>query len=361
MYYRMHTDGTRSAAGLESFFGGPARTACWIIGGGPSLAKLPCDLIGATPAVKFAVNLGGSSLIRPDLWTSYDPSARFHRSVYLDASIIKFVHERRAMDLVPETTFKVCECPGTVFFDRDTERGFADLLSPSQRKVIDWNDSLLQAIDIAYRLGFRRLYLAGCDMHVRPSPEQMAHAMQAGVEYARLETLEAFFRRCDEAGCSRERLAEMQSPLQYHFDEQKKLASAVQTDLHYFRVVQYLRLARRSLALAGMDLVSVTPESRLNDHFEHRSAEQAAAEICAAVGDPAAESTRGRYSLTAARTPAGIGPMRDLKPHHWKKSGERPASNRPPGGEAEEAPTLRRAPRGWDELPAVCVDVREEG
>ena len=367
MFYRVHTDGTRSEVGLESVFGGPIGTTCWIIGGGPSLAGVPCDAISASPSVKFAVNLAGTSLLRPNFWTSYDPSARFHRSVYLDGSIMKFLHERRAMDLVPETTFKVCECPGTVFFERDADRGFADFLVGSQRGVIDWNDSLLQAIDIAYRLGFRTLYLAGCDLHVKPSPDQIAHASQVGVEYERLETLDSFFRRCEEAGCPREEFSRMNAPLQYHFDERKALAAAVQTDLHYFRVVQYLRLARRSLSLTGLEIVSVTPGSRLNDHFPFRGVETAAAEILEAVGDPDSETTRGRYSLTKARAPSGIGPMRDVPPHHWKRRGERrvrksvPIENRDAPEVTKDEAKRAGDGKGWDDVPEVCVDLDEDG
>jgi hypothetical protein len=206
VFYRLNTDGTRSGIELQDAFAGPTRTACWIVGGGPSLAQLPCAAIARSPAPKLAINLGGARLIRPTLWTSYDPSARFHRSVYLDASIWKFVHARRAMDLVPETTFKVCECPGVVFFDRDPQRGFADFLPSHAAGIVDWNDSFVQAIEIAYRLGFRVLYLAGCDFHVRPSDAQLERARAAGIEYASRELLGEFFHRCAAKGIPRDEL-----------------------------------------------------------------------------------------------------------------------------------------------------------
>ena len=104
-FFRLETDGTKAAGIPQDAFAGPGRTACWIIGGGPSLTEMPCAEIAASPAPNFGVNLAGTGTLRTNLWTSYDPSARFHRSVYLDASIVKFVHRRRAMDLVPETTF----------------------------------------------------------------------------------------------------------------------------------------------------------------------------------------------------------------------------------------------------------------
>jgi len=330
MFYRLNTDGTRRQVELGELFAGPIRTACWIVGGGPSLCDLPCEAIARSPVAKLGINLGGTRLIRPNFWTSYDPSARFHRSVYLDGSILKFVHARRAMDLVPETTFKVCDCPGVLCFDRDAQRGFADFLAPCPAGIVDWNDTFVQAIELAYRLGFRVLYLAGCDFQVRPSPAQLERARAGGVERARGELLEAFFERCSAAGIRRAELERLDAPTQYHFDECKPLAAAIQTDLHYFRTAQYLRLSRRALSLAGVELVSVTPDSRLNDYFPYRPVTDVLAEIGAAVGRPDEEPTRGLYTQVGTRALEGLGPMRDLKPHHWKRKGEAP-----PGGGPE--------------------------
>jgi hypothetical protein len=371
MFYRLNTDGTRRDIELGDLFAGPVRTACWIVGGGPSLSELPCAEIARSPAAKLGINLGGARLIRPNLWTSYDPSARFHRSVYLDASIWKFVHARRAMDLVPETTFKVCECPGTLFFDRDPQRGFADFLPAVAKGVVDWNDTFVQAIEIAYRLGFRVLYLAGCDFHVRPSMAQIERAQGAGVGYAPRELLGDFCERCSAAGISRAELESLEPPAQYHFDERKPLGAAIQTDQHYFRTAQYLRLCRRALSLVGVELVSVTPESRLNDHFPYRAADEVLADLGATVGRPDEEPTRGLYTRVGMRTPAGVGPMRDLKPHHWKKKGEPPAegaaertpeANRRGDSDAQlRASVARRVTAALAAVPETPVCIKEEG
>jgi hypothetical protein len=386
VFFRLHTDGTRTPAALEHAFAGPTRTPCWIIGGGPSLANLPCAGIARTPVPKFCVNLAGHGLFRPNLWTSYDPSARFQRSIYLDASILKFVHERRAMDLVPETTFKVCECPATFFFERDPQRGFADFLGSrvesqgsrehsrlstvdSRPSIVDWNDSLVQAIDIAYRLGFRVLYLAGCEMFVQPPAEHLELAATNGVTYAPRETLAAFYERCEKAGLARGELERCGLPVQYHFDERKPLAATINTDMHYFRVSQYLRLVRRSLALAGMDLVSVTPQSRLNDYFPYRRAEDVLREIVEAVGNPALESTRGRYTLTGMRSPEGLGPMRDFRPHHSPKfAPAAPVRQGAPVGipgrtasDVNRSAARSRLRQALDELPEIEVGLNELG
>ena len=335
MFYRLFPDGSRQSVPLHNQFAGPQTTSCWIIGGGPSLNALPWSQIERSPAPRFSINLSGASLLRPTFWTSYDPTHRFHRSIYLDPGILKFVHSCRAMDLIPQTTFKVCEAPNLLCFDRTRGRGFHDFPSPGgqdiQRPVqirerdclpgiTDWQDSFVQAIDIAYRLGFRRLYLAGCDMFIAPSAELVTFASTFGVSYQPHEPLGAFLRRCIQAGAARAELERHALGDQYHFNEEKPFAAAVQTDEHYFRVVQYLRLSRRALSLSGLELISVTPDSRLNDHFPIRSVEDAVQDILYDVGDPAAESTRGMYTCPSRPRERPLAPMRDVPPHHWNSA-----------------------------------------
>jgi len=311
IFYRLNTDHTRVPVQLENVFAGPTPSACWLVGGGPSLSRLPCESIAASPIPRMCLNLAGTHLLRPAFWTSYDPSARFHRSVYLDPGVMKFVHRRRAMDLVPETTFKVCDCPNTFFFDRDAQRGFADFLAPEGRGIIDWADTMVQAIDVLYRLGFRIIYLAGCEMRVRPSEQQLERAKAAGVNYSPSQLLNDFLSQCENSGLSAEALDSLPPGSHYHFGEHKSIRAAANTDWHYFRVAQYLRLSRRSLSLAGVQLVSVTPHSRLNDYFPYVPVRRVLRRIARDVGDPKAEPVRGLYRQAEPRQSRPYGPMRD--------------------------------------------------
>lgn len=317
MFYRIGTDGVRTEVGLQGTFGGPQRTSVWLIGGGRTLTASVAEQILRTPVPRMCINLAGTGLLRPTLWTSYDPSARFHRSVYLDAGVMKFVHRRRAMDLVPETTFKVCECPQTYFFERDVERGFGNFLSQGHRGIVDWADSMVQGIDLLYQLGFRRIYLAGSEMRVRPTEEQIRMGRAKGVEFTEKSLLSEFVNRCRKGGLSEEILDESGPADVYHFAERKPIRAAANTDFHYFRVAQYLRLSRRAMATAGLELISVTPGSRLNDYFPFIPIEEACAKLMGEVGDPDAEEVTGRYRLTGPRIEAGLGPMKDFKPHRW--------------------------------------------
>ena len=367
MFYRIATDGTQTRIPLEGTYSGPSRTGCWIIGGGPSLAGLPTDRIAATPIPRFSINLAGHRLLRPTFWTAYDPTGRFLRSTYLDPSIMKFIPRGRAMDVVPGTTSKVCDSPNTVFFERDHSVGFHDFLSPfassntqepprRAEAVTDWQDSLVQAIHLAWLIGFRKLYLAGCDMHVAPGADWIHEANAVGATYTPRELLRDFHQRCVDGGMKFSEGPETASTRQYHFDESKPLAAAIQTDLHYFRVAQYLRLSRRAMALAGLELISVTPGSRLNDYFPYQSVDTVAKHVATEVGDPEQETTRGLYTEQVQRMPPGLGPMRDYKPHHWPKT---PANSR--GASPSQNARKQRLAQLAAQVKEIPVSIREEG
>lgn len=352
-FFRLHADRTRTDAALDDQFAGPAASTCWLIGGGPSLAQLPIAALDRSPAPKMCINLAGTGLLRPTFWTAYDPSARFLRSVYLDPGIMKFVPPRRAMDLVPETTFKVCECPHLYFFETDPQRGFADFLSPQRHGIVDWNDTFVQALDILHRLGFRRILLAGCELQVAPGPEWQQKATERNVAYRSGMLLGDFVKECERAGLTRGEMERWGTGPQYHFDESKSLQAAVNTDAHYFRIAQSLRLCRRSLTSAGLQLISVTPGSRLNDYISYQPCDTALRDLLQQTGDPAGEQITGLYTRPQNRAPRGLGPMRDYRPRHWPTP---PAAAPPP---SPSPPPPAPLPEYLAEIPDVVI--HEEG
>lgn len=364
MFYRMTTDGLQQPIAMEGLYSGPTRSTCWIVGGGPSLNRLQLDPIHHSPAPIFSVNLAGTGLLRPTFWTSYDATTRFHKSIFLDPSVIKFQHRSRAMDLIPETTYKVCDAPATLFFERSRDPGFHSFPSvrdPAMSGMItDWQDSLIQAIDIAWHLGFRRLILVGCEMCLAPDARLQSLAESHGVEYQPRELLSDFIKRCQNSGISQSTLDQTGLDEQYHFAETKPLAAAIQTDFHYFRICQYLRLSRRAMISAGLELISATPHSRLNDDFEFQTIDVAAQTILDATGNPSLEQTQGRYTSSASRQPATLGPMRDFKPHFWNALGQPPR----PETQVEAVPDpvngRQRLRHALNELPEIAIDLKED-
>lgn len=345
-FYRQSTDRRRHEhPELENSFAGTEPTACWIIGGGPSLLSLHCETIAAinnSPAPKMAVNFAGRGpdyadwLIRPDFFTTFDPTPRFLKSAFLDPRITKFLLGGRVLDLVPGTSFKVCDCPRTFFIDHE-KRGFADFLSPASPKIIHCLDSFCQALDICFRLGFRIFYCLGTELIVRPSPAQIEVARAAGVRYEDgwtlvptdkrpdgincSDRLSDFLGECVRAGLGVDRtsaaksLEEWEREAQYAFPETKRLLAAAATDDHYWRTAQYLRLSRRNFALNGVRLVSCTQGSRLNAFFPTLEPEAACEALRASVGDPAEEATAGRYSGQHDPPGHGFPAMQDILPY----------------------------------------------
>lgn len=215
LFFRLHSDRTQTAAALEDTFAGTTKSACWLIGGGPSLSRLPYAAIRNSPLPKMCINL------------------------------------------------------------------------------------------------------AGCEMRVRPSREQLAHAAAKGVLYRPHELLKDFVERCGAAGISAEALDTLAPCPIYHFAETKPLKSAANTDHHYFRVAQYLRLSRRAMGMGGLQLISVTPHSRLNDYFQYVPVRKVLQRIAREVGDPSNEPVQGQYQQTGPQAETRQGPMRDYRPHHW--------------------------------------------
>jgi len=359
MFYRRSTDGMETPVGLENQYAGPVATACWIVGGGPSLTAAVADQIQQSPAPKFAMNLAGSGLLRPQFWTSYDPTCRFHRSIYLDPSITKFVHQGRGMDLVPGTGFKVCDCPSLFLIDRDKTRGFHNFPGQGTSPITDWQDSLIQTIEIAYRLGFRRLYLVGTDCCVTPSSDWKRQARAQGVTYQYGEPLTEFARRCERNGMTRTALETFSTGPQYHFDESKSLTAAIQTDFHYFRVCQYLRLARRSMALAGLQLISATPHSRLNTILPRLPVLAACRQILKTTGHPSEETTRGNYALPRKESSSRAG-MRDFRPHFWPTP-EGPVRIPPAPGDRTKSKAKSSLRAALAQIPDIPIPLNEEG
>ena len=340
-FVRITTDRREIPVELTGAFGSPVGASCWLLGSGPSLLGVDLGALQRLPVPRMCVNLAGTGLIRPHFWTAYDPSQRFSRSTYLDPGVMKFVQRRRAFDLVPETTCKVCECPNLYFFTGDRHRGFADFVDPAHRTIVDWNDTFVQAIDVLYQLGFRTIYLLGCELQIPPSEGMRDRARARELTCAERPDvgLAELVREWERAGWPLAELETLGSPAQYHFPEYKALKAAAATDFHYFRVCQYLRLSRLAMRQAGLRLVSVMEQSRLNDCCERRTFAEAVAEIEQQVGSPAEEQTTGRYTRRdLGRIPDAAARMKDFQPLHWDQRGQL----RGPGGRERSRKSVAR-------------------
>lgn len=344
LFFRSSTDGATqdATAALENLYAGTEPTACWLVGSGPSLLDADIDAIAGSPAPKIGVNFSGRGpdgtppLLTPDIWTSYDPTARFHRSIFLNPRIMKFLKSDKDKNLVPGTNFKACDCPATYFFHNEC-RGYSDFLRPGSNAILNAKDSFVQALDIGFRLGFRIFYCVGTDMVIRPSAGQVRLAESVGMTYdpnkgtlikrdnvrdVWSDRLPDFVDEYVRARNGLERakaIEELETPAresQYSFTERKPLAAALHSDSHYWERVQYLRLSRRCLSINGVSLVSCTPGSRLNAWFRTSTVAEACEAIRKSVGCPASEKTKGKYSGDVDLS-LGLPVHKDVMPYSW--------------------------------------------
>lgn len=337
-----HTDATATLRGLYS---SPKGVGCWIIGGGPSILTLPPETlaaINASPAPKFAINLAGRGpdssgwLIKPTLWTSFDPTTSFTPSIFNDPTITKFVRKGREMDLVPGSPTKLCSCPSTFFIGRQGTVDFEDFL-PTDR-VNDSRDSFIQALSIGYLLGFREFYLVGVDMKIVPSDAQLEawgvgrtvmwkegakEPVQSDLLKHIVETAAKAQKKTKEAIIKEGEAVEREG--QYAFCERKDLGAALHADMHYWERVQELRLAAPFLVDAGVSLLQTNFDSRLNEAVCDAVYEAEISSILdtlsESVGCPKNETTVGKYT----GKPKDYIPVyqRDVKPYRWPEQAKK--------------------------------------
>ena len=193
---------------------------------GPSLQTLDLHLLNQRGVVVMAVN-NAATVVRPHLWTAVDPCGKFHHVIWHDPAILKLVAWGRRKDRLRVKTpagfvddgRKAMDCPGVVCYRRSASFEPATYLASPD---VNWgNDQkaaarngwphvlnvMFAALKQAYLLGFRRVYLLGCDFH-----------MEAGqVNYAFAQARSAGAVRCNNAAYAK--LNQMLAQLVPGFDK----------------------------------------------------------------------------------------------------------------------------------------------
>ncbi len=167
-------------AGVENLYMGGQ---VFLLLGGPSLNGLDLGLLSRRGMVTMAVN-NVAAWVRPDLWTCGDPVGKFHDAIWRDGGIVKFAPQPRLgnplrargpdgklapLELTPQ------ECPGVYALRRNCDfdpgawlweptvnwgNGKKEAAENGRPRVLS---TMLQALRLCYYLGFRTVYLLGCD------------------------------------------------------------------------------------------------------------------------------------------------------------------------------------------------------
>jgi hypothetical protein len=148
---------------------------CFLIGGGPSFAKVDKEKLNQAGFLTMGVN-NSVKTFRPHLWCCVDDPTHFIKSIWLDPKIMKFVpfslKERCIFDNEEwkDTTIKVGDCPNMFFYARN------ELFQEEQflfEDSINWGNHskwgggrsvLFAATRLLFYLGIRNVFLLGVDL-----------------------------------------------------------------------------------------------------------------------------------------------------------------------------------------------------
>jgi len=158
MFYRFVKSGVRLPVDLDDLY---QDEACFIAGGAPILAEF-AELLGDLRPHILAIN-NAATKVPATMWIGGDKPDCIDRSILLDPTIMKFaVISRRDYD-VEGVPWKFR--PGTFFFG--TKEGFNQRnFLERHRDLCWWKNTFFLALQLAYRLGFRTVYLVGCGFQI---------------------------------------------------------------------------------------------------------------------------------------------------------------------------------------------------
>lgn len=267
------------------------KCSAFLICGGPSL-KLANLAALASPGVFLAAVNNAATVIRPQIWISVDHPGRFHSSIWRDPGIAKFLpvcHFRSSL-----RSRNTC---GELVVSDDTPADMPNVIGYRRNEVFvperwlteetfNWgsdtgvHDSLgqkgyrsvfLVAIRILYALGFRRIFLVGCDFHMTAD----------GANYA--------------------------------FDEPTNLQTIEHNNALFDVIGRRLELLVPYFDAAGLVIQNCTAGSALKC-FESRDLEAALADVLRDSGDP--RLTTDMYSTDPYRDHFESDPTAHAAPKH---------------------------------------------
>lgn len=173
-----------------------AGASLFVILSGPSLKKTDLSLLRKRGIVTMGVN-NSPAVFRPNLWIHGDPCYKFHYSIWRDPHVAKFMPARffgqrlriKNDDGKFELTDTLCKSmPNTFGYQRNAFFNPATFL---QEDTVNWGNSkrsigvngnnhphvlniMPATLKVAYILGFRKVYLVGCDFKMTHDAEPYA-------------------------------------------------------------------------------------------------------------------------------------------------------------------------------------------
>lgn len=254
MFYRFTKNNLRLPLDLDDMF---QDEACFIAGGAPSLSGFAELLERPYPHI-VAIN-NAATVVPASLWVGGDKPDCYSRSILCDPTIPKFTMISRREYGVEGRPWR--EWPNTFFFGTKDGFNVRNFLE-RHRDLCWWKNTFFIALQLAYRLGFRKAYLVGCEFDI-----------DEGHQYA----------------------------WQTKLDEDEVKWNQRLYDNSVRRIGELMPLFKKK----GFEVVSCTPDSQANGVLPYREAEEVLAEFRARI--PAKETLSLPHSSKVTAAQASVG------------------------------------------------------
>jgi len=256
-------DGNPDYAAVGNYRGATA----FLIGGGPSFAEIDTSKLSRC----YTMTMNNSvKNFRSDSWISVDDPSRFIASCWLDPKITKYVPfgcsdkplwDSRVINgkqVWGPLNKKVGDCPNVYYYRRNGKFHANRFLWES---TINWGNTkkfggnrsvMLPALRILWILGFRKIYLLGVDLDMKPEAR-------------------------------------------YHFDDGRTKEGVGGNRSTYKKMQdEYFPKLQTEFKKFGLEVYQCNPNSNLKV-FDHVSFDDAVADATFDLGDPSLERTQGMY------------------------------------------------------------------
>lgn len=168
---------------------------CFFIGGGPSLLQQDLSFLSSRGIISMAVNNIAAKNVKPNLWCCGDIPKSFHRNIWRDGTITKFIPSNHANlcffndDKGTPAKPLAGKTPSTFQYTRSSIFNHKTFLDED---VISWGSeadikcslgvsgcrsAMMSAMKILYYLGFKTIYLLGCEFNMKHDPKKIGQGL----------------------------------------------------------------------------------------------------------------------------------------------------------------------------------------
>lgn len=166
-------EGLKRTVDMQDIF---HNSTAMLVGSSPSLLEQPVELLNERGVLSMAMN-NAALHFQPTLWVSGDRPECYEPRILLDPRIMKFGIVSHAESQLDEKYKgrKYYQMPNMYFYLPEDNVPWDEYFA--NKRAIPWyNNSLFVGIHILYRLGVRRIILAGSDFGFNKKGDVYAHS-----------------------------------------------------------------------------------------------------------------------------------------------------------------------------------------